>query len=341
MALVITIIVIVTRPGPFTAADARRAGVAVLIGDTVFLPSGSTTTLGLARDANVYELTVVRGGFLATVDEPDATTTGTDLRLIHPGGSYEEIATSADSHYEITSDGRTVVVRSTDTAGKVALRSIDVGTGRQLHTYGDGDQYVASLNGDWAVVSSMGNARAWMPSELWNVRTGVVVPFASYDGVAAWGVSPDGDVLLGVDTDPAARPDSRAHACFDTVAPVNSGTQPTLPTGPTGYCGTFDVTDATVSPDGTWAVLIPQTDSPGHGIVAVRAADLHAGRWAPVNLDEADGMSKPLFWDSSTTFIAPYVTASGDNRYERCSVDGRCRDLGVPGSALIAQSFGG
>ena len=62
----------------------------------------------------------------------------------------------------------------------LALRSIDIATDRQLHAIGDGNQYCRRVNGDWVLITNMGNGVDWQPSELWNARTGAVVPFASY-----------------------------------------------------------------------------------------------------------------------------------------------------------------
>ena len=283
-------------------------------------------------------------GLLAVIshDEPDAAGSSTDLRLIYPGGSYEQIATSLDSEYQVTSDGRTVVIRSSDARGNIALRSIDIATDRQLHAIGDGNQYVVGLSGDWLLVTNVGSDVDGQPSELWNARTGAVVPFASYLGVAAWGVSPSGEVLRGVDIDASAQPDATAGACYDLVAPIVTPTSATVPTTPTGYCGTRNVTDGMMSPDGTWAVLLVDNEqSGGNDFVAVRTSDLHAGRWSPAVIIHAGGLSKPLLWDSPTSFITPYTDDADHDGYERCSVDGRCHDLGIPGTALIAGVYRG
>jgi hypothetical protein len=342
MSLVITIIVVVTRPHPFTAADARRAGVAVLIGDKLFLPDGTTTTLRVDQD-DIFQLTEIPSGFLANVHGTQFGGDGFDdeLRIIYPGGSYGTIAELASSDYYVTSDGRTVVVQPTVASGESPLRSIDLETGRQLHEFAKGSYYVASLNGDWAIVSPLGNAVHWTQSDVWNVRTGVVIPLASDQGVVAWGVTPTGAVLRAVNEDPTIRPDVPTLACLDVVTPTGSPKALAVPTKRTGVCRTFDLTYATVSPDGTWAVLVPGLVSAGHGIVAVRTADLHAGRWAPVVLDEVAGESSHLFWDSATTFVTPFVNDRGDARYARCSVDGHCHDIGVPGTAMIASVYGG
>ena len=344
VGLVIALVVIVTRPHPFTAAAARRAGVSVMVGHTLFLPNGRTESFPLAAGDEFGQLAEVPDGLLAFIlhDEPDSAGSSDDLRLIYPGGSYEEIATSLDSRYHVTSDGRTVVIRSSDADGNFALRSIDIATDRQLHTIGDGNQYVVALNGDWALVTSMGNGVDWQPSELWNARTGAVVRFASYIGVAAWGVTPSGDVLRGIDVDASAEPDTTADACYDLVAPIGTATSATLPTTPTGYCGTLNVTDGMMSPDGRWAVLlVDNAKSGGNDFVALRTADLHAGRWSPAVIIHAGVLSKPLFWSSPTTFIAPYTDDADHNGYESCSVDGQCRDLGIPDTALIAGVYHG
>ncbi len=151
--------VIVTRPHPFTAADARRAGVPVMVGQTLFLPNGRTESFPLGAGDEFGQLAEVPEGLLAFIfhDESDDAGSDTDLRLIYPGGSYKQIATSLDSDYHVTSDGRTVVVRSSDARGNLALRSIDIATDRQLQTIGDGNQYVVGLNGDWLLITNMGN----------------------------------------------------------------------------------------------------------------------------------------------------------------------------------------
>ena len=340
IALMVTLIVIVTRPHPFTASDARRVGLTVMVGDTVFLPNGTTTTLGVRADA-ISDLAAIPGAYLAAVDEPFADT---DLVIIYPGGSGGDIAKSIDSNFEVSADGRIAVVRSVDAENNIALRSIDIETSAQLHTYGDGNQHVIAVRGDWALISDDGDGSSSPPSVVWNIRTGAVVPFASSVGVVAWGVTPDGEVLRSIDAEhapPLSPTSTSTRACYDLVAPDHTAKPAVIPTNPTGYCGRLDVTDATMSPDGSWVVLIPTNQSPGHGVVAVRTADLHDGRWAPVNLDQADGMSRPLFWDSPTSFIAPYTNDAGDAGYERCSVDGWCHDLGIPEAAVIVRSLGG
>lgn len=344
IALVTALAVIVTRPHPFTAADARRAGVPVMVGQTLFLPNGRTESYPLGAGDEFGQLAEVPDGLLAVIshDEPDAAGSSTDLRLIYPGGSYEQIATSLDNEFQVTSDGRTVVIRSSDAHGNLALRSIDIATDRQLHAIGDGNQYVVGLNGDWLLVTNVGNGVHWQPSELWNARTGAVVPFASYLGVAAWGVTPSGEVLRGINIDASAQPDTTADACYDLVAPIGTATSAILPTMPTGYCGTLNVTAGMMSPDGTWAVLLVDNEqSEGNDFVALRTADLHAGLWSPAVIIHVGGVSKPLFWDSATSFIAPYTDDADHDGYERCSVDGQCHDLGIPGTALIAGVYRG
>jgi len=149
-------------------------------------------------------------------------------------------------------------------------------------------------------------------------------------------------VLRGIDIDASAQPDATADACYDIVAPVGTATSATLPTTPTGYCGTLNVTDAMMSPDGTWAVLlVDNKQSGGNNFVALRTADLHAGRWSPAVIIQVGGLSKPLLWDSPTSFIAPYTDDANHDGYERCSVDGQCTILGIPGTALIAGVYRG
>ena len=149
-------------------------------------------------------------------------------------------------------------------------------------------------------------------------------------------------MLRGIDVDASARPDATADACYDLVAPIGAATSATLPTTPTGYCGTLNVTEGMMSPDGTWAVLlVDNKQSGGNDLVALRTADLHAGRWSPAVVIRAGGFSKPLFWDSPTSFITPYTDDADNYRYERCSVDGQCHDLGIPGTAQIAGVYRG
>ncbi len=166
------------------------------------------------------------------------------------------------------------------------------------------------------------------------------MPFASSVGVAAWGVTPSGDVLRGIDVDASAPPDATTDACYDLVAPVGTATSATLPTMPTGYCGSLNVTEGMVSPDGTWAVLlVDNKQSGGNDFVALRTADLHAGRWSPAVIIRVGSASGPLFWDSGTSFIAGYTDDADHDGYERCSVDGQCHDLGIPGTALVAGVY--
>jgi hypothetical protein len=344
IALVTALVVIVTRPHPFTAADARQAGVLVMVGQTLFLPNGRTESYPLGAGDEFGQLAEVPDGLLAVIshEEPDAAGSSTDLRLIYPGGSYEEIATSLDSEFQVTSDGRTVVIRSSDAHGNLALRSIDIATDRQLHAIGDGNQYVVALNGDWVLITNMGNGVDRQPSELWNARTGAVVPFATYLGVAAWGVTASGDVLRGIDIDASTPPDATADACYDLVAPIGAATSATLPTTPTGYCGSLNVTEGMMSPDGTWAVLlVDNKQTGGNDFLALRTADLHAGRWSPAVVIRVGAVSTPLFWDLTTSFIAPYADDTDHDGYERCSVDGQCHELGIPGTALIAGVYDG
>ena len=337
VALVVTLIVIANQPpGRFTTADARRAGVPVVVGDTLFRPDGTTTTLKLPDGDIITQLAVVPGGVVALVNhqDPDDAGVAVEVRLIPSGGGWEQLARPAENAFAVTSDGRTVVAASGG-AG-IALESIDVTTRRTLQLIG-GNWSVAALNGDWALLRSNSDDYVWRDSEIWNVRTGAVVPFATSYGVTPLGVTPSGGVFRAVESNPPAQPDAPAHACLDVVMPTGIGAAATVPTTPTGYCAVFDLADATVSPDGAWAVLIPRTVTAGHGVVAVRTADLHAGRWAPVDLNQADGVSRPLFWDSPTTFIAPFAKDASDTGVERCSVDGHCRDFALPANAVVGQ----
>ncbi|HEU0239136.1 MAG TPA: hypothetical protein VFR11_07615 [Micromonosporaceae bacterium] len=340
VALVVTLIVVANQPpGPVTTADARRAGVPVVVGDTLFRPDGTTTTLKLPGGDIITQLAVVPGGVVALVDHqgPDDAGVAVEVRLIPSDGGWEQLARPAENAFAVTSDGRTVVAASGG-AG-IALESIDVTTRRTLQLIG-GNWSVAALNGDWALLRSNSDDYVWRDSKIWNVRTGMVVPFATSYGVTPLGVTPSGGVLRAVASNPSVQPNEPSPACLDVVAATGTGAAAAVPTTPSGYCGMFDLVDATVSPDGVWAVLIPRTVTAGHGVVAVRTADLHAGRWAPVNLDQADGVSRPLFWDSPTSFIAPFTNDSSDTGVERCSVDGRCHDFVLPANAVVGQSIG-
>jgi hypothetical protein len=339
-AVVLTVGAIARRPHPFTADDAYRAGLPVIIGDTLFRPDGTSVSLRLPPGDRIGQFAVVPSGLLALVYHQDPDDLGVELqiRLIRPTGASVDLATSVQGDFAVTPDGSTVV---TTGGSGVALQSIDIATAKPLQAIRDGAWSVVALNGSWALLRSATDGYVWRDSRLWNVRTGKVIPFATFYGVAPWGVTQLGDVLRAVDPDPPPRTDVPSRACVDLVTPVGTGRKATVPTAPTGYCGTFAVSDATVSPTGTWAVLTSWDQSPGHGVVAVRIADLHAGRWAPVTIHEADGTDPPLFWDSFTSFIAPYVTGSGGHRYERCSVDGTCHDLGIPGNAVVGRPTGG
>ena len=238
-----------------------------------------------------------------------------------------------DSEYQVTSDGRTVVIRSSDAHGNFALRSIDIATDRQLHAIGDGNQYVVGLNGDWLLVTNMGNDVDGQPSELWNARTGAVVPFASYLGVAAWGVTPSGEVLRGIDIDASAQPDATADACYDLVAPIGTPTSATVPTTPTGYCGTLNVTDGMMSPDGTWAVLLVDNEQSG-GNDFVAAANRRPTRGTVVA-----GRHHPR-WRLFEAAVLGFADELHRAVHRRCrprrlrALLGRrpCHDLGIPGT---------
>jgi hypothetical protein len=84
-------------------------------------------------------------------------------------------------------------------------------------------------------------------------------------------------------------------------------------------------------------LLTENKQSVGNDFVALRTADLHTGRWSPAVTIPAGTVSEPLFWDSGTSFIAPYTDDADHDGYERCSVDGQCHDLGIPGNALVAR----
>ena len=98
-----------------------------------------------------------------------------------------------------------------------------------------------------------------------------------------------------------------------------------------------------MSPDGTWAVLLVDNEQQRRQRLRRRANQpiytLDGGR-RPSSSD-AGGLSKPLLWDSPTSFITPYTDDADHDGYERCSVDGRCHDLGIPGTALIAGVYRG
>jgi hypothetical protein len=114
-----------------------------------------------------------------------------------------------------------------------------------------------------------------------------------------------------------------------------------VPTYPSGYCGRFDLADVALSPDGTWAVFRPRTSTNGSGFVAVSTNDLRSGRWTPTTIAGPGGGGGIRFWDSPTTFVVPYTDDAGHDRYERCSVVGKCRDLGIPGVDVVGEVVGG
>ncbi|HEY7174743.1 MAG TPA: hypothetical protein VH442_07490 [Micromonosporaceae bacterium] len=333
VALVITFVVTATGPlRPFSAADARRIGLPVVLGDTLFRPDGTRTALRLPPGDTIGQLAIVPAGLLALVYHRHAEGSRVELavRLRRANGVWEEFATSVEGDFAITSDGGAVVI---DSPGE--LRSIDLATSSQLHTIQDGSWSLVSLNGDWALLTS---GRG--DNEIWNVRTGAVVPFATVIGVTPFGVTAGGQVLRGVMPDPQMQGDTPPRVCLDVVPPVGSGRAITVPTSPTGACGAFDLADANVSPDGTWVAFMSEFSPSGVGAMVLRTAELHRGTWAPVRVHETHGTVPLRFWDSPTTFIAQYVADGGGNGYERCSVDGRCRDLDVPGNAVIGAVVG-
>src|SRR5262245_22286855 len=192
VAVVIAFVVTATGPlRPFSAADARRIRLPVVVGDTLFRPDGTRTALRLPTGDTIGQLAIVPAGLLALVYHQDAEESGTELavRLMRANGVWDEFATSVEGDFAITSDGGTVVISSPG-----VLWSIDVATSRQLHTIRDGSWSLVSLNGDWALLTSGSG-----DNEIWNVRTGAVVPFATIYGVTPFGVTARGDVLRGIE----------------------------------------------------------------------------------------------------------------------------------------------
>ena len=143
----------------------------------------------------------------------------------------------------------------------------------------------------------------------------------------AWDLSGDGRALRRVDPlgrDANGKP-LPGISCLDVVALTD-----TLPTGRTGLCANVagTVQQGLLSPDGTWAVLSTM-DS---GMVLVRTTDLHAGRWAPVQVGQQGGERggerggrSADFWTADGALIVSDI-----DRYARCATDGRCTPLTLP-----------
>jgi hypothetical protein len=245
-----------------------------------------------------------------------------------------------DSDYRVTGDGRTLVIFGSTGADDLGIQAIDLATQRDARKREDGHDIVDSLGGDWALLSDSGPVEVSRTGELWNIRTGAVLTFAGYLRVLALGVAPDGDVVRLVERRPSlANQGEATQACYDLAAGPGTSLPATVLAYRGGYCGTLNVQEATLSPDGTWAVVLTDEGDRGSVFSALWTADLHAGRWEPTVIP-VGGVSQQLFWDSPTSFIAPYTDDGDHYRYERCSVDGRCHDLGIPGAYVLADVLG-
>jgi hypothetical protein len=190
-SVVATIVAVTTWTHRFVAPDARSVGAPVLVGDIVYLPSGRHTTLDLDPGASIGRLTVVPAGYLVEIYRQSADDIDDDfddaeheLRFIYRNGSYWTVATAFDSDYRVTDDGQTLVIAGS--AGPDdAIRAIDIATQQEVRRIDDGYGIVDALGGDWALLSDDEVGQLWRKNELWNVRTGAVLPFAGYIGVLA------------------------------------------------------------------------------------------------------------------------------------------------------------
>ncbi len=332
--------------------DAATIGLPVLIGDTVHEPGGGTTKIWLDPAINIDSFAEVPAGILLDTDgdpnRPAGGPGGHEMYLQTPGGGETTIATGYDSRYHLTSDGRIVVLVESD--GYV--HAIDLATGSDRKTrFADGpgtedisQTDVSGVSDDWALLTNSRLQFPNQPNELWNVRTGAVVPFTNGPNVEAFLIGPDGHVLFGAYGSATATPDDPSPACFDYAAPATADTTtdgtptPTwATTGTPGVCASIAFEPSSLSPDGTWAIVVADGEAD-----AINLTELHAGRWHPIPVIELG--SEPMFWDAPTSFIDTDERTNSygedqQNRYQRCFVDGHCEDLGAADAAIVGQQF--
>jgi hypothetical protein len=334
LATVAAIVLVHEHDYPTVPPDAVKIGLPVLIGQTVHLPDGGNVDITIPDDGTINQFVQVPSGILFSTDNIDTTDAEPfdAMYLQQTGGVTLDLTTDFNSPWMVNADGSTVVLIESDREA----HAINLVTGVDRKTqFGTTD--LVNVNGDWALLTNTDLNTPNRPSELWNVRTGAVVPFATTKNVDAWGVGPDGSVLRAVYTSATAEADVDADqpspACVDYVPPASP-----VPTAAGGYCGTMTISASSLSPDGAWAEVVVNSQ-----LYLLRTADLHAGRWSPV-VPNDDGGSEPMFWDSPTSYVEQYIrdddfNSNGQSRFERCFVDGHCQDLGAAGSAKIGQKL--
>ncbi len=325
-------VVVVHRSGRPAPPDARAAGVAVVVGDTVYLTDGRRVTLPLPEGGSIGQLEIVPAGYLYSYIVLAAGGPAS-LRLASSDepGSYQDLGLLGDSQYHVAPDGRTALVTAIDAQYNETIAAIDLATGKRRVEKAFDASEVIDVAGDWALLRNDDGPNDARATALWNYRSGAVVTGAD-PTATEYRVFASGAVLRGVDVPGVDEVTAPLPSCYAVVATADFAS-----TIQTGYCGTQVIKDAWLSPTGDWVLAIVAGTPPDAGdtLVMLRVTDLAAGRWAPVALDPSASMSAATFWDSPTS-----VVTSGDDDYLRCTTAGTCTDLHLPTTDMIAPTIG-
>ena len=338
LAVIVSLVVLahVRHDHELTPPDARSIGLPVLVGRTLHEPDGRTSSIELDADIRIDRIDQTPAGILLDTEGDPNAPTGYErdaLYLQTPESGAEPIATNYDSGFVVTDDGSIVVAIESDGYA----HAINLTTRTDLKTrFAPGDDpeqpettALTSVSGDRALLTDDRQPYPIRPAELWNVRTGAVTALTGAPNTAVFAVGPDQNVLLGVYASADSTYGDPGKACYDYEPAVNGATASNS-TG-TGFCATVDFQPSTLSPTGAWAVVIIDGQAD-----VLATADLHAGRLHSTLITNLG--SEPMFWDTPTSFIDTYPNdTDGQSRYQRCFVDGHCRDLGAADSAIVGR----
>jgi len=327
VAAAVAVTVALHHSGPPAPPDARAAGVAVVVGNTVYLPDGRTVELPVPDGAQVGRVVIVPAGYLYDVSGSGAPAS---LRLAEGPGAYQDLGMLGNSDYRVSPDGRTAVVIALDAEWNGTTTAIDLATGTRKTNKTFETGTVINVAGDWALLRDDNSPNDTRATALWNYRTGAVVKGAD-PSFTEYGVLASGAVLRGIHVPPMGQPTGPLPSCYAVVPTAEfSAIQ-------TGYCGREIIQQAWLSPTGDWALATVSGALPDGGdeMVMLRVADLAAGRWTPVALDPLAIPSEATFWDSPTSIVI-----WGEDDYLRCTTAGTCTDLHLPLTDHVAQTLG-
>lgn len=315
--------VVTPAPAPSIGPE-PPPGLSLLRNGTVVEAGGTQIPLGLSAGYVISDPSQTPDGYLFAAYRSNDPT-DQNLWFKAAGNAPVEVGRMAGG-YEVSADGRTLVVAGTDGANEVTAYRFptlqEIGHTVPAFPANIGSD-VIGVDGDFAVLAAANGGLGSVPIVVWNFQTGATSHGDT--GVAAWSVA--NKVLLQTVFKPDSQQsgtDKLEPTCLDAVPLGNP-----LPAKVSGYCGPLvnQLFNGQLSPNGNWVLF--------HDRILL-VSDLLIGRITGTPLT-VDGDGTVAFWRTDATAIVS--RREGEVfRYYQCGLDGRCVDLDAGGPGLTGDA---